>query len=110
MRWGGRCQLQLAADAARIFIAAARSGHRGAAVFNLGRRSVHASEVVGAIEAAAPEVAGRITFDDVQLPFPENEAGDLEDVVVPIGWTSLREGTRQTIELYRARLSVQPSA
>jgi UDP-glucuronate 4-epimerase len=111
MRWGGRCQLQLAADAARIFIAAARSGHRGAAVFNLGGPSVHASEVVSAIEAAAPEVAGRITFEDVQLPFPEEmEAGDLEDVVGPIEWTTLREGTRQTIETYRARLSVQRSA
>jgi UDP-glucuronate 4-epimerase len=111
MRWGGRCQLQFAADAARIFIAAARSGHRGAAVFNLGGPSVHASEVVTAIEAAAPEVAGRITFDDVQLPFPEEmEAGDLEDVVGPIEWTTLLEGTRQTIELYRARGSVQRSA
>ncbi|MGZ4371164.1 MAG: NAD-dependent epimerase/dehydratase family protein, partial [Gaiellaceae bacterium] len=34
MRWGGRCQLQYAADAARIFIAAARAEHGGAAVFN----------------------------------------------------------------------------
>jgi UDP-glucuronate 4-epimerase len=111
MRWGGRCQLQFAADAARIFIAAARSGHGGAAVFNLGGPSAHASEVVSAIEAAAPEVAGRITFDDVQLPFPEEmEAGDLEDVVGPIEWTTLHEGTRQTIELYRARVSVQRSA
>jgi UDP-glucuronate 4-epimerase len=107
MRWGGRCQLQFAADAARIFIAAARSGHRGAAVFNLGGPSSHASDVVSAIEAAAPEVAGRITFDDVQLPFPEEmEEGNLEDVVGPLEWTTLREGTRQTIELYRARVSV----
>ena len=104
MRWGGRCQLQFAADAARIFIAAARSGHRGAAIFNLGGPSSHASDVVNAIEAAAPDVAGRITFDDVQLPFPEEmEEGDLEKVVGPIEWTTLREGTRQTIELYRAR-------
>jgi UDP-glucuronate 4-epimerase len=107
MRWGGRCQLQFAPDAARIFIAAARSGHRGAAVFNLGGPSSHASDVVSAIEAAAPEVAGRITYDDVQLPFPEEmEEGALEDVVGPIEWTTLREGTRQTIELYRARVSV----
>ena len=49
-------------------------------------------------------MAGRITFDDVQLPFPEEmEEGDLEKVVGPIEWTTLREGTRQTIELYRAR-------
>jgi hypothetical protein len=64
------------------------------------------SDVVRAIEAAAPELAGRITFDDVQLPFPEEmEAGGLEDVVGPIEWTTLEEGTRQTIELYRARVS-----
>jgi nucleoside-diphosphate-sugar epimerase len=106
MRWGGRCQLQYAADAARIFIAAARAEHQGAAVFNLGGPSSHASDVVAAIEAAAPEVARRVTFEDVQLPFPEEmEAGGLEHVVGPIEWTSLHDGTRQTIELYRARLS-----
>jgi hypothetical protein len=39
----------------------------------------------------------------VQLPFPEEmESGGLEDVVGPIEWTTLDEGTRQTIELYRA--------
>jgi nucleoside-diphosphate-sugar epimerase len=104
MRWGGRCQLQYAADAARIFISAARSKHSGAAVFNLGGPSSHASDVVKAIEAAAPEVAGRVTFDDVQLPFPEQmEEGNLQDVVGTIEWTPLDEGTRQTIELYRLR-------
>jgi nucleoside-diphosphate-sugar epimerase len=104
MRWGGRCQLQYAADAARIFIAAARAEHGGAAVFNLGGPSSHANDVVNAIEAAAPEVAGRITFEDVQLPFPEEmDAGALDEVVGPIEWTTLQEGTRQTIELYRAR-------
>jgi UDP-glucuronate 4-epimerase len=106
MRWGGRCQLQYAADAARVFIAAARAEHGGAAVFNLGGPSSHASDVVSAIEAVAPEVAGRVTFEDVQLPFPEEmESGGLEDVVGPIEWTTLDEGTRQTIELYRARVS-----
>jgi hypothetical protein len=63
-------------------------------------------DIVSAIEAAAPEVEGRVTFDDVQLPFPEEmEAGGLEDVVGPIEWTTLLEGTRLTIELYRARVS-----
>jgi nucleoside-diphosphate-sugar epimerase len=104
MRWGGRCQLQYAADAARIFVAAARAEHAGASVFNLGGPSSHASDVVSAIEAVAPEMAGRITFDDVQLPFPEEmEEGELEEVVGPIEWTTLLEGTRQTIELYRSR-------
>jgi UDP-glucuronate 4-epimerase len=103
MRWGGRCQLQYAADAARIFISSARSEHRGAGVFNLGGPSSHMSEVVAAIEAAAPDVAGRIEFDDVQLPFPEEmDSGGLENVVGPIEWTPLDEGTRLTIEHYRA--------
>jgi UDP-glucuronate 4-epimerase len=106
MRWGGRCQLQYAADAARIFIAAARAEHDGAAVFNLGGPSSHMSEVVAAIEAAVPELAGQFTFEDVQLPFPEEmDAGGLEEVVGPIEWTPLDEGARQTIELYRARVA-----
>jgi UDP-glucuronate 4-epimerase len=107
MRWGGRCQLQYAPDAARIFVAAARAEHRGAAAFNLGGPSSHAGEVVAAIEAAAPEVAGRVTFEDVQLPFPEEmESGGLEEAIGPIDWTPLAEGTRQTIELYRDRAAV----
>jgi UDP-glucuronate 4-epimerase len=106
MRWGGRCQLQYAGDAARIFIASARAAHEGASAFNLGGPSSHMSEVVTAIERAVPELAARVTFDDVQLPFPEEmDAGALEDVIGPVEWTSLEEGTRQTIEHYRASVA-----
>jgi UDP-glucuronate 4-epimerase len=106
MRWGGRTQLQYAADAARIFIASARAEHEGAAVFNLGGPSSHMTEVIHAIEAAAPEMSGRITFDDVQLPFPEEmNSGGLEDVIGPIAWTPLEEGTRLTIEHYRTQVA-----
>jgi UDP-glucuronate 4-epimerase len=106
MRWGGRCQLQYAEDAARIFIASARAEHGGASAFNLGGPSSHMSEVVTAIERAVPELAGRVTFDDVQLPFPEEmDAGALEDVIGPVEWTSLEEGTRQTIEHHRASVA-----
>jgi UDP-glucuronate 4-epimerase len=106
MRWGGRCQLQYAEDAARIFIASARAELDGASAFNLGGPSSHMSEVVTAIERAVPELAGRVTFDDVQLPFPEEmDAGALEDVIGPVEWTSLEEGTRQTIEHYRASVA-----
>jgi UDP-glucuronate 4-epimerase len=106
MRWGGRCQLQYAADAAGIFIAAARAEHDGAAVFNLGGPSSHMSEVVSAIEAAVPELTGQFSFEDVQLPFPEEmDAGGLEEITGPIEWTPLEEGTSQTIDLYRARVA-----
>jgi UDP-glucuronate 4-epimerase len=111
MRWGGRCQFQFAPDAAAIFIAAARAEHQGAAVFNLGGPSSHATDVVNAIEAAEPAVAGRVTFEDVQLPFPEEmDDGGLEDVVGPIDWTPLPEGTRRTIEAYRPAAVSSPPA
>jgi UDP-glucuronate 4-epimerase len=102
--WGGRCQFQYAGDAARTFVAAARAAPEGAPVFNLGGSASHMGEVVAAIEAAAPESAGRITFDDVQLPFPaELDAGALADVVGPIEETPLRDGVRETIEIFTRR-------
>jgi hypothetical protein len=62
--------------------------------------------VIHAIESAAPEMSGRITFDDVQLPFPEEmNSGGLEDVIGPIAWTPLEEGTRLTIEHYRTHVA-----
>jgi UDP-glucuronate 4-epimerase len=106
MRFGGRCQLQYAPDAARIFIAGARAGHAGAAVLNLGGPAAHMADVIAAIEAAAPEAAGLISFDDVQLPFPEElDPGALEEIVGPIEWTPLRQAARQTIERYRSHIT-----
>jgi hypothetical protein len=63
-------------------------------------------EVVAAIEAAAPEVVGRIDYDDVQLPFPpEMEARALEAAIGAVSRTPLADGVRETIELYRAAAS-----
>ena len=102
--FGGRCQLQHARDAARAFVAAARAEHQGAAVFNLGGNVNHMSEVVAAIEDAAPEVAGRIEYDEVPLPFPEElDAGQLEGTVGYAPSTPLVDGVRETIELFRSQ-------
>lgn len=101
--FGGRCQMQHARDAGRTFVQAARAEHQGAAVFNLGGPVSHMSEVVAAIEAAAPQAAGKIELDDVQLPFPEElDAGDLECVVGYAPDTPLADGVRETVELFRA--------
>jgi hypothetical protein len=63
-------------------------------------------DVVAAIETVVPELSGQVTFDDVQLPFPEElDPGDLEDVVGSIERTPLADATRLTIERYRAHLS-----
>ena len=100
--FGGRTQLQFAPDAARAFVAAARGAAGGARVFNLGGSAVHMSEVVSTIEFAVPKAAGKITFDELQLPFPPQfESETLEAALGPLNWTPLEEGVAQTIEHYR---------
>jgi nucleoside-diphosphate-sugar epimerase len=96
--FGGLTQFHYAPDVARAFVDASRSVGEGTVVANLGGAPVHMGEVVRAIEAAAPDVAGRITFDDVQLPFPEEF-----EAAAPARSTPLEEGVRETIELFRAR-------
>ena len=100
--FGGRTQLQYAPDAARAFVAAARGATEGARVFNLGGSAAHMSDVVSAIAFAVPQAAGKVTFDDLQLPFPpEFESETLEAALGPLRWTPLEEGIAQTIEHYR---------
>ena len=95
--FGGRSQLQLTSDAAQAFIAASRACSAGALVANLGGPAVDMAEVVAAIEAAAPEVAGRITYEDRKLPFPE----EFEAKAFPAPQTPFEVGVRETIEHFR---------
>lgn len=100
--FGGRTQFHYAPDVADSFIAASRSSYEGALVANLPAPAVHMRDVVAAIEAAAPGAA--ITFDDVQLPFPEELAAEkLEQALGPLPVTPLADGVRETIEHFRAR-------
>jgi hypothetical protein len=54
-------------------------------------------DVVAAIEAALPGSAGRVTFEDVALPFPEELPGPRFDAPV----TPLADGVQATIEHFR---------
>ncbi len=101
--YGGRAQYDYARDVGAAFAAAGRASHTGAGVFNFPGARAHMREVVSAIEAAAPEVAGRIAFVDAQLPFPaELESDGLEAAVGPLRLTPLAEGVRETVERFRA--------
>ena len=61
-------------------------------------------EVVDAIEAAAPAVAGRVSWEEGQLPFPASLEGRLlERLIGPIAHTALADGVKATIEHHRAR-------
>jgi nucleoside-diphosphate-sugar epimerase len=96
--FGGRTELHYAPDVARGFIAAARSGTKGAHAYDFPGTTVAIAEVVEAIESEVPEAAGTITFDDLPLPFPDELPG--ERLVAPT--TPLGEAVHDTIEHFRA--------
>ncbi|HEX5729801.1 hypothetical protein, partial [Microbacterium sp.] len=81
---------------------AARTATEGAHVANFPGVPLTMQEVVDAIEAAAPGVAGRVTWEEGQLPFPEALQGNLlERLVGPLPHTALADGVRATIEHFR---------
>jgi nucleoside-diphosphate-sugar epimerase len=100
--YGGTAQYDYAPDVGRAFALAARSATDGAHVANFPGVPSTMQEVVDAIEAAAPAVAGKVFWEEGQLPFPESLQGTLlERLVGPLPHTPLAEGVRATIEHFR---------
>jgi nucleoside-diphosphate-sugar epimerase len=103
--YGGRFQFQYAPDVARAFIEASRTAFEGASVHNLAGHLVHMSDVVAAIESAAPEASGTITYDDTRLPFPDEvDSSSLSGLIGPLSETPLDEGVADTIGRFRRLL------
>ncbi|MCC2630184.1 MAG: NAD-dependent epimerase/dehydratase, partial [Thermomicrobiales bacterium] len=101
--FGGTDTYQHADDVARVFIQAARTMPAGAPVYNLGGTVASVAEVVAAIERAAPESAGTITFSEESLFTPDGVEGKaVEELLGPIAWRPLDQGVRDTIEAFRA--------
>lgn len=104
--YGSASQLELAADVARAFIGASISGHDGAAVHNLPGPRATIAEAIAAIAAAAPESAGSIAFEDVELPFPaEVDSSSFAAAFPEFVATPLGDGVRSTIDRFRALLA-----
>jgi nucleoside-diphosphate-sugar epimerase len=100
--YGGTAQYDYAPDVGRAFALAGRSATDGAQVANVPGVPSTMQEVVDAIEAAAPEAAGKIFWEEGQLPFPESLDGRLlERLVGPLTPTPLADGVRATVEHYR---------
>ncbi len=99
--YGGIAQYDFAPDVGRAFYRAA-SASAGAVVGNFPGTVASMGEVVAAIEAAAPEVEGRISFATSALPFPATlEATVLERALGPLDMTPLPEGVKATVERFR---------
>lgn len=100
--FGCPVQYDYAPDVARVFVAAAHAVSEGAVVGNFPGVCASMAELVAAIESAAPEVAGEVTWDEVDLPFPaELEAGALDRALGGIVRTPLAAGVAATIDHYR---------
>ena len=101
--YGGTAQYDYAPDVGRAFARAAACT-AGAVAANFPGARAGVSDVVAAIESAAPASAGRITWDDeTSLPFPsELEARALEQAVGPLHTTSLAAGVAETVARFRA--------
>jgi nucleoside-diphosphate-sugar epimerase len=103
---GGTALFQHADDVAKVVIQAARARVDGAPVYNLGGTKASMAEVVAAIEAAVPEMAGKITYEVTPSPFAEDVDGHpLEAAIGRIEWRPFAEGVRQTIEHFRAAVA-----
>jgi UDP-glucuronate 4-epimerase len=104
IQYGGTVQYDFAADVGEAFVQAAQAAADGAHVANFPGGAWSIEDMVAAIETAAPDIAGRITWVEQSLPFPESlEATLLERLVGPVTHTPLAQGVRRTIEQYRAR-------
>ena len=100
--YGGTAQYDFAPDVGRAFALAARVAADGAHVANFPGVPSTMQEVVDAIESSAPAVAGKVFWEEGQLPFPESlEGRQLERLIGPITPTRLADGVRATIEHFR---------
>src|SRR5262245_16675345 len=101
--YGGTAQYDFAPDVGRAFALAGRAATDGAHVANFPGVPSTMQEVVDAIESAAPAVAGKVFWEEGQLPFPEAlEGRRLERLIGPLTPTPLADGARATIELHRS--------
>lgn len=100
--FGGRADFHYAADVARAFVACARSAYAGADIFNLSGSLATMAELVAAIEAAAPEAAGQLTYAPEALPFPqEYDAAPLSGVIGRMPHTPLAIAVAETVGRFR---------
>jgi nucleoside-diphosphate-sugar epimerase len=107
--YGGRSDYEYADDTAKTFIACAHIPFTGFAAFNTPGFVLGMNAIVSAIEKAAPDMRGKVTFDDQQLPFPEALDGTpLEKLLAPLGGVPKRnvdEAVAETIQVFRAAVA-----
>jgi UDP-glucuronate 4-epimerase len=98
--YGGACQMQLARDVARAFIAASDARAEGAEVHNLPGARTPIADIVAAIGVDS------IGYDGEPLPFAEEmDASSFHALVPSFAETPLDQGVEQTMTRFRQLLS-----
>ncbi len=107
--YGGRADYEYADDVARTFIACTQAPFEGAEVFNLPGSVLTMGDIVSAIEAVAPNLRGKITFDDKALPFPETMDGTaLEQLLAGQGGVPrkpMADAVAETMRIFQAAVT-----
>lgn len=104
IKFGGKVALQYADDVARIFIAAARLGYRGAVACNLRGDVVAVSEFIALLRQMAPHA--QITYDAAsRVPFPaELDDSGLRQVLGQVPHTPLEKAVGESLRMFRELL------
>ena len=106
INFGSSALYQHAEDVAAAFIKAARADIEGAPCYNIGGTPASIPEVIEAIEAAVPSSEGKITYDDVIMPFPTNmDDTEVEKAIGPLTWRPFAEGVAGTIADFQAAVA-----
>lgn len=104
--FGGRGIFQYTDDVANAFIIAARTPFEGAEIFNLAGSTATMGDVVHAIDKAAPEIAGRVTYDEKPLALPEDvDPGPVVAALGTLPYTPLDRAVAETIGRFRELVS-----
>lgn len=100
--FGGTIVMEHADDMAQVFIDAARAKPEKAGAYDVGGNTVAVEEIVKAIDAAAPEMAGKITYNPTPLPVSSTqEEMPLKTLLGKLNWRPLGEGVKQTVEHFK---------
>jgi len=102
IRFGGSVDLQYAADVAEAFVRCALADLDGARVYNLRGVSVSVEDIVRLMWGIEPEARDLISFEPAPLPLVfELDDSALQRDVGPLKVTSVEQGFRETLEIFR---------
>lgn len=100
--FGGTIVMEHAEDMAQVFIDAARVRPERAGAYDVGGNAVTVERIVGAITQAAPEMAGKLTFNPAPLAVTaEQDDVPLRALLGRLDWRPLEEGVQQTVAHFR---------